>query len=421
MVSQGALALTSETYESPSFLRAVDTVAEEQLPLRKTLFEKKREPQLSRKVVQYEIAFDLQKAQELHELRISGSEHYEEETKAFEGFISMQLLTALGERYNRGISEFSYRVKGDKLLGEHSDEPFEDILERGRAYREEHGDPVDHPREAAEVVGFQKMQEIMTDGETPSGTVMLTISPPGKDGSIYKHNFYDGYRKNEDGSIQAIRFSSALTPQETLTRLMEIDSSITMPDDLSDVSLLAHPLLLKKQLTLDEIHQRLHRDHEVLSEDEWEMVKEVGEVLGTSYIATLVEDPYNLQKPKEIYNAILNRADDVVDAYKARKYGQPLKVTPLKPLSDDEFYALAYRPVRAVDTGCGFSGGMELAAPSALGAYSVGEFSVPDFSLGERTLKCKECPVCKAKDIVATIANGKITCPECKASENYEC
>lgn len=331
-----------------------------------------------RKIVQYELDFDLQKAKALQEVKLTSPERYTEEEQAFEGFIRMQLLTALGERYNRGMSEFSYRVKEGKLVGEHSDEPFEDILERGRAYREMHGDPVDHPREKAEVVGFQKMQAVMADGETPAGTVMLTISPPGGEGSIYKHNFYDGYRKNDDGSIQAVRFSSALTPEETIMRLWEIDPSVETPEDTSDVTLLSQPILLSQAVTLEELHHALHKNHEMLSEEDWARVQEVSEILITCYIATLKKEPTNQQRVKEVYNALLNRADDVVDALRQGRYEQQFSQKQRDSLSSHDFYALAYRPVRSVTTGCGFSGGAELGgglgSSSALGAFGVGDF-----------------------------------------------
>ncbi len=378
----------------------------------------------SRKVVQYELEFDLQKAKELQGSKLISPEKYAEEEEKFDGFMRMQLLTALGERYNRGISEFSYQVREGKLVGEHSDEPFEDVLERGRAYRERYGNPVDCLREEAEVIGFRKMQEVMGSEETPEGTVMLSLSPPGAEGSIYKHNFYDGYRKNGDGSIQAIRFSSALTPEETIMKLWKIDPLVKTPSEITDVALLSNPILLTQQITLEKLHLSLHEDHEVLSEDDWQKIENLSDVLLTSYIATLKEELPNKQHLKEIYNALVNNADDIVD--KLKQGGDKNVFGKDKFFSRHDFYALAYRPVRAVDTGCGFSAGMSLgeggmnswSISSSLSPYSVSEFA---FFIGERKLKCKECPICKAKDVVATISGGKITCPECKASANYEC
>ncbi len=63
--------------------------------------------------------------------------------------------------------------------------------------------------------------------------------------------------------------------------------------------------------------------------------------------------------------------------------------------------------------GCAGGGGGVTAVESA-GGIRLG-------MLQEKTLKCKECPLCKEKDIVATISNGKITCPKCGKSAPYDC
>ncbi|MCR4263945.1 MAG: hypothetical protein NUV98_04480, partial [Candidatus Roizmanbacteria bacterium] len=49
------------------------------------------------------------------------------------------------------------------------------------------------------------------------------------------------------------------------------------------------------------------------------------------------------------------------------------------------------------------------------------ESSTLSTSESTRTLACKECPLCHAKNIVAKIQNGKIHCPECKESVPYQC
>ena len=409
------------------------------------IFEQKKEHTPSkRKVVQYEIEFDLQKAKELREIKLKNPEKYEDEEKAFEGFINMQLLTALGERYNRGISEFSYRIKDGKLLGEHSDEPFETVLERGRDYRKKHGDPVDHQREAAEVIGFKKMQAIMTDEATPAGTVVISVSPPGQEGSIYKHNFYDAFKKREDGTLQTIRFSSALTPEETIERLWEIVPTATFPEEVSDIALLSHPILLGNELILEELHKKLHRDHQVMSEEDFMKVKEVYEVMMTSYIAGLKEDPENEQKQKEIYNAGLNIADDMADALKNKTSSVQNVLRKRKYISDNEFYALAYRPVRAVDTGCGLSGGADLGGGmmggvSALGAYGVSAFGSEGAEDDPNLCKCGgaaahfHCPGTKTEiekdkegketkkkiacNYKITVGKGITMCPDCGESK----
>ncbi len=393
-----------------------------------------------RKVVQYELSFDQQKARELQKVLYEQPDRYEEEKKQFEGYINFQLLTTLGERYNRGISEYSYRVRDGKLVGEHSDEPFEDVLIRGRDYRLENGSPLDHPREAAEVEGFQKMQEIMTDEETPDGTIVISVSPPGREGSIYKHNFYDMFQKTEDGSIKAVRFSSSLTAEETIDRLKELVPDLDTPEELSDVSLLSSPLTLGNGLTMEKIHQLLHRDHEVMSEEDFEEIKRLSDILRTSFIASLLADPDNERAHALRFNALLNGADDIADLLKAKRNGVIFERKSQKKYTERDISSLGMRAVRGVDTGCGFSGGIAMGGLSAGMSAGLGFFGVDQFGYmrpeddpnlcrcggdsphfhcpGTKTIKerdskgneVKKKKECKYKIIVG---RGTTSCPDC--------
>lgn len=329
---------------------------------------------LRRKAVQYEPEFDRQKAREL--LNKKGSEEYESAEKAFEGFINLQLLTALGERFNRGISEFSYLIKDGKIVGEHSDEPFEDVLERGRAYRQLNGNPIDHARERAEVAGFRTMQAIMTDEATPIGTTVISVSPPGQEGSTYKHNFYDVFRKETGGIIKATRFSSALTPEETLDGLGIIDPRTKFPRDWDDVSLLSHPMRLDTKLTVEQIHNVLHKDHEVVSEDAFQQVTEETLPLRTAYIATLKEHPDDVNWQHTILNATWNLADSVVTAFDNGTYSRS-RQSSHDYYSEDTIMKLGSLPVRQVMAACGDSGGF-MTGETALGPYSVASFARPE-------------------------------------------
>lgn len=335
---------------------------------------------VSKKAVQYELAFDRQKASELFALR--ETEKYEEEEKAFDGFIAMQLLTALGERFNRGLSEYSYQIRDNKLYGEHSDEPFENVLERGRAYREIHGNKLDHPREQAEVDGFQRIQEVLAHADTPEGAIMISISPPGKEGSIYKHNFYDGFQKMSDGSIRVIRFSSALTAEETVEKLQELDPFIEKPEDTSDVAVLAQPLLINTTypLTLGALHQHLHKDHDIMSEDDFKKITDICNSLITSYIAVLKDEPVNERRQKILFNAILNRADQVAGSLKENTYEDRFSKKREWQYSQSDIIRLGSAPVRRVDTGCGLSGGYGVGSEAQGGMTALGIFSVSEFS-----------------------------------------
>lgn len=338
------------------------------------------EPRVERsiKVVQYEIDFDRKQAREI--LQSNGSEEFEGRVENFKSFTEMQLITALGERFNRGLSRYSYRNEDGILYGEHSDEPFLNVLERGRAYREINGNPIDHPREEAEVIGFKKIQEVLGNPDTPTGTIAISVSPPGGEGSIYKHNFYDGFQKKDDGSIEVVRFSNALSARETVEKLKELDSSIRVPENVSDVELLSNPFILSadsaSELTLDKLHAHLHKEHDVMNERDFAIVQDMCAFLIVSYINSLLEDPDNFNKHARLYNAILNKADEVSDSLKENRSVENIKSSSF--MTEQEVYYLGSQPVREVDTGCGFSGGM------IIGESANGMFGVADFGMDNR-------------------------------------
>lgn len=370
-----------------------------------------------RPVVQYEGEFDRNKARNLLRLREWDYEGYQKEEQDFSEFITLQLLTMLGERFNRGKSEFTYRPIDGKLVGEHSDEPLEDVYERGRAYREIHGNPQDRAREQAEVDGFRKIQSVMLDDETPVGAMMISISPPGGEGSTYKHNFFDLARKKDDGEVEMVRYSSALSVEETMERLFELSTEasfpIEFPEDWSDAGLLANPILLDTKLSMDQIYRKLHRDHDVMSDEEFDDVTRAVRSIITSYIACLIKEPENVYKHNVHLNAILNAAD------LARVRRKERETDKVYLYGDDDIEVLGRAPVRAVNAGCGYSGGFNVAAgESANGPYGVGAFA----SFGtEKKLNCI-CPFCKFR-VNAIIKDGKITCPRgsCEKSAPYNC
>lgn len=380
--------IPEEAYQS--YIRAVPT-SEELEQSGVINFEQKKAEMSKKKIVQYEVDFDREQARTLVSSR--GGEDFENRVESFKSFTEMQLATALGERFNRGLSRYSYKNKEGVLYGEHSDEPFINVLERGRAYRKTHGNPIDHARENAEVVGFSKMEEQMRDASV--GTTMISISQPGQKGSIYKHNFYDAFRKKEDGNIEVVRFSNAHDAKGTLHKLQELDSNIIIPDDTSDVSLLSNPIIISpeiaKDMTLDEIHSHIHQDHTIMNEEDFRVVREMCAFLIVSYIHALLDDPEDRDTHARLYNALLNKADEIADALKT---GEITFVQSSSAMTRNEMYYLGEQEVREVDTGCGFSGGINF--ESALGTYSVAQYGlrpgeqVVD-SLGNRLFDCPDC------------------------------
>jgi hypothetical protein len=356
-----------------SYLRPVPTAEElEQSGITdiSQRYEQKNEILSGRKVIQYDIDFDRQQAREVH--KHMNEQDYEAKLANFRSYMDFQLVTALGERFNRGLSRYSYRSVDGVLLGEHSDEPVLEIFERGRAYRESNGNPIDHDRERAEVTGFAKIQEYMKSA--PIGATMISVSQPGGGGSIYKHNFYDGFKKKEDGNIEVVRFSNANNVESTIEKLKEIDPSIDIHDNLSPEYLLANPIIISgegEKFSLDDIHKKIHKDHDVMSESKFEIVVETSRAARRYFINSVIDDPNNVNEHNLLFNAHINIADhaamntedvDILEMYLSAE------------MSRDEIYHIGHQPVRAVDTGCGYSGGMEVAA-SGNGSFSVTSFS----------------------------------------------
>lgn len=366
-----------------------------------------------KKVVQYELDFDRGQAREL--LDSKHQQGYEERVENFKSFTEMQLNTALGERFNRGLSKYTYRMEKGVLYGEHSEEPFLDVLERGKLYRQVHGNPVDHKREEAEVIGFSKIQEYM--GDAPTGATVISISQPGGEGSIYKHNFYDVFQKNTEGNIDVVRFSNANNADETVEKLTEMDPTITVPPDLSSEYLLANPIIFSGDMhwDLDKIHAQIHKEHSVMDENDFQLIKEMCAFLIISYINSLLEDPDDKYIHARLYNAIFNKADEIADALIEDTIHS---VESSAEMTQEQIYYLGGQQVREVNTGCGFSGGASLGVESANGPFSVADYGVG----GRFSTEIKDqygglefdCPHCKKKNkrpygsLIRTCGEGQI-------------
>lgn len=307
-------------------------------------------------------------------------------------YIKRQVETHIGERLNVLLSKTRYELRNGVIFGQGNDDPFLDVLKRGRDYRRRNGREVDHPREDAEVIGFSKIQKSLGNPETPIGTMMLSISPPGKDGSIYKHNYYDVFflKEDQDGRcIEARRYSSSLGCDEYAKFL-------NLPFVPDDSYLLSNPILVDTTLfgTPDDIHRFLHREHDYLSEEDFRIIIEVCRPFILAYIEALV-NTNDRQLHALAFNAILNRADkarDYLEDIKSGKLVYPDKVT---RFSIEQWGSL---PVMEKMTGCGYSGGFSI---------SKGEISSP-FSVSEFT-EWFTCPKCQYH------ADGPVgnKCPSC--------
>lgn len=238
---------------------------------------------------------------------------YQEQRQRLDNYTTTQIQTLLGERYRVLVSTFNYDLVDGKLYGENMTEPAIESFKRGRDYRRKVGNGVDFAREAAEVVGIEKVQDFMADPNTPDRAMMLSISLPGVDQkatsdqeekkSSYQHNFYDVFVKNGN-RVEVKRFSSALTPAD-YSALLGFD------EVFDDVTYLANPIDVTNLFeTPDDIHKFFHKDHEYMDEQTFRerILVEVAPFIA-NYIRACAEDGIYAQKLA--FNAIINVADEV--------------------------------------------------------------------------------------------------------------
>lgn len=296
-------------------------------------------------------------------------------------FIRRQLETHIGERFNVLLSRTNYEIKDGRVFAEGETEPFISVLRRGRDHRRIHGNPADRSREDAEVMGFEKIDKILSHEETPSGAMVLSISPQGQIDSSYQHNFYDIFTKKEN-HVEARRYSSALSYSEYINFLREL--GFVVPGNADAAFFLSNPIRIKdaRFRDADELHRFLHRDHEFTTEEEFERIKKAAqsEIRDYSYDPT----PFN-------FNRALNKAD-IVGGLRE----EAIEVE------------LGFLPVRKVMTGCGASGGARLESP-----FSVSEFGEDKY--GSLNFKCPHCKEINRREMNKLISNcqhcGKdVTC-----------
>ncbi|MGA2911727.1 MAG: hypothetical protein ABSE17_03805 [Candidatus Levyibacteriota bacterium] len=322
-------------------------------------------------------------------------------------YTKRQLETHLGERFGVLLSSTRYEIKEGQIFGENTDEPFINMISRGVEYRKRHGNETDRDREQAELAGFTIIQKTLTTGDVPIGTMILSISPPGRESSSYQHNFYDIFTLKDNGEgrfIEARRYSSSLSAQETVALLKNVDV-VGIDYQPTPECLLSNPIKIESRndsfITADNIHKYLHREHEYLSEVEFAEIIRICTPLITSYINTLSEMPIDTRMQLLTLNAILNKADmALVYIRNGSKY--PYLDSYAFTARTEEILDLGSRPVRQVMTGCGASGGFSLTSfnKSISSPFSVSEFSDQEWFT---------CPKCHYK------ADGPVgdTCPGC--------
>jgi len=119
------------------------------------------------------------------------------------------------------LSHENFDVKKGQIYARNGREPFVEVIKKGKGLQEKLLKSYDYEREDAEVVGFEKMEQILTDSKTPEGSMVISISPPGGAESSYRQNFYDVFTKTGN-EIELDVTVSALTNSEYAKFLLEL-------------------------------------------------------------------------------------------------------------------------------------------------------------------------------------------------------
>ncbi len=325
---------------------------------------------------------------------ISSYESYRKRRDALISYNTDQMITNLGERFNVLLSNYEYDIKDGQLWGKDMDEPAIDSFVRGRDYRREHGKQVDFGREEAEVIGFKKIQDIMTDETTPEGTIMMSVSRPGRAGSTYEHNFIDFHTKKtgKDGRVymESQRVSSGLTESETLDK---ISAFAKLDIDENDVaaSLLEQPVMITEGLSIEDVRFYLYRDHDYMDERAFEVIKNSVSHLTAEYAKSLVVRPDDRNYHRILFNTILNKADEVAEGIKIDGIDLWRNRIPISTeyYVKQEIENYGYNEVKEIRAGCGVSGGFDIELTES--PLSVSEYGTKKDKYGERSFKCPAC------------------------------
>lgn len=358
------------------------------------------------KIVQYDVAFDTNEYGEFATLKTKDPLVYEEKKKSLDGFVKFNLETAIGERFNAGLSKRRDEIINGEICDTNMKRPMLAMIKNGVEYRAKNGSsPSDQLREKAEVIGFEKIQDVLASPLAPVGTMMVSISPPGEGDSIYKHNFYDVFtlKQDEDGIryIEPRRYSSGLDREEYIHKAIRLEAAYFEDEEAKDLPFdayfLSHPLRIDPDHTLsdaDVIHREFHKNHEYMDNAEYREIIRLCQPFIHAYLDQLAKNPYDTYGRNVRFNAILNKADEIADQRKNGIIEHDVFVT------DAEIYRLGEQEVRKVGTGCGSSGGAETGSvmDSILSPFSVSEFGGESDQYGSLQFECPN-EMCKKTNV----------------------
>lgn len=307
---------------------------------------------------------------------------------ALENLITLtknNVYTSIAERYNAEIHTAQYFLKDGLLTNAAYPEPFIEVMRRGQKFRAEKGSR-DLAREHAEVVGFEKVQELFKSGSLGDEANVIIISPRGGKNSTYQHNFFDHYKKQKDGQITMTRLASKSTYADFRQAAAVLDQLNNLPQEPTDTDFLAHPLVTYK--TEEEIKQTLNINSETLPNGELEKHKDHLKLQTNHYINTLLLGASPEVVNRE-YNRILKLAEVLLGKDPYLKEEQKIRIikdpTQINHLSD--------LTLRAVAAACGLSGN-NFSRPFSVADFANASFDIKD-QYGTLEIRC-ENPNCRA-------------------------
>lgn len=374
----------------------------------------------------YEMSFDQMEATDINSIALPVERQRRQEQ--FLSYVTTQMETHLGERFNVSLSRFEYDIKDGQLWGKDMDVPFIESLKKGRDYRKIHGKEIDRIREEAEVTGFEKMEGLLCDPETPIGTMMLSVSRPGKgvedveeeeedskieivqkkngfsliknlnepaEKSSYEHNFYDVFTVKEDAVgkryIESRRYASALSLEDYKDKL-GVFTQLELDEDDPAASLLANPIAIQNTLIPDDIHHYLHKEYGYMDKETFDVIVKHCRGNIVDYVKSLLSNPFDQNGLALRFNSILNKSEEIHGAILRDGIETWQKINPMfsSLQIEEDIEKYGNQLVKEIVTGCGMSGGYDIAKSRMASPFSVGQFA-PD-KYGDREV---ECPACK--------------------------
>lgn len=397
---------------------------------RNSFIERYKAGHMGSRALTYEPALDREIYQTLKTFENGDANAYEHAKNNLNGYTMLQVETFIGERLNVGLSSFHYDLRDGQIYGVGMDEPLLQMIARGRDCRDHVVNDVDKPRQQAEIEQFTKIQDIMGSPNATPGATIISLSPPGGEGSAYSSNFYDVFvleedTQTKDRSIAAHRYASELSIDEYQTVAEKIIPGYLTEHagESMDSYFLSHPLVVPDKSELsgnpEKIHEYLHKGHDFLSTEDFNVVRRQIAGLIISYVNTLCDMPDDKEFLELTLNAVMNKADKVVEhlrhPVKRQEMMKTTREQPVVPVRRSDIQRLGKLPVREATTGCGLSGGFGQDRT----ASNMSQSSVVDYgrdSLGARTFNCPECGEMNIRPVNEKIPN----CQHC-GSEKVAC